>query len=176
MMPKEEYIPPSGLSLTVPIYMVLSFAPYITILLVNLVDEKEKKQKELLRIMGMYDTAYWLSWFLTYAIIMFFACIIINAIAVPTGIFDNSNFLVMLIVFYLFSLSLIMFAFMLTPLFKKSMTAGVVANLTTILFGVLIIPLRLPNVPQFGYWLGCLLSPTAFGLALGEVSVKNIFP
>lgn len=169
MMPKGEFVPPNALATTVPIYMVLSFAPYITILLVNLVDEKEKKQKELLRIMGMYDTAYWLSWFLTYAIIMFFACIIINAIAIPTGIFGNSNFLVMLIVFYLFSLSLIVFAFMLTPLFKKAMTAGIVANLTTICFGVLIIPLGLPNVPRFGYWLGCLLSPTAFGLVLREV-------
>jgi ATP-binding cassette subfamily A (ABC1) protein 5 len=170
MMPKRVF-PRSigGFDTTVPIYMVLAFAPYITILLVNLVTEKEKKYKELLRIMGMKDTAYWLSWFLTYAIILFIAVLIINAIAVPAGIFGNSNFVLLVIIFYLFGLSLITFAFMLTPLFKNSMTAGTVANLSTIIFGILIIPLSTPNVPNYAKWLASLLSPTAFTLVLTQV-------
>ncbi|XP_031568598.1 ATP-binding cassette sub-family A member 5-like [Actinia tenebrosa] len=188
MMPKRAF-PQSigGFELTVPIYMVMAFAPYITILLVSLVIEKEKKYKELLRIMGMKDTAYWLSWFLTYALIILLAVIIINAITVPAGVFGNSNFLLLVIVFYLYGLSLINFAFLLTPLFKNSMTAGTVANLSTIIFGVLLIPLNNPNVPNFAKWIACLLSPTAFSLTLTQavdsagitfsnISTKSSFP
>lgn len=124
--------------------------------------------------MGMKDTAYWLSWFLTYAIIILLAVIIINAITVPAGIFGNSNFFLLVIIFFLYGLSLIHFAFLLTPLFKNSMTAGTVANLSTIIFGVLLIPLNNPGVPNIAKWLACLLSPTAFCLTLTQVIYHSL--
>ncbi|EDO32070.1 predicted protein, partial [Nematostella vectensis] len=169
MMPKAQFTPSlQGIQTIVPIYMVLAFSPYITILVINLVREKQEKHKELMRIMGMVDTAYWLSWFLTYAIVVLIACLIMVTVSVIAGFFGESNYLVLLIVFYLYGLSIIMLSFMMSPLFKNPKTAGFIASLFTAIFAVLIIPLTGPSIPQYAKWLVSIFSPTAFAFALNE--------
>lgn len=170
MMPKDPFTPSvAGFSITASVYMVLAFSPYITVLLIYLVQEKEQKLKELMRIMGMSDIAYWFSWFSTYAIILFFAIIVLNAIMVPAGLLGGSNYVVMVIVFYLYGLSIIMFSFMLTPFFKVAKTAGVVASILTAVLGVIAIPLINADVADAGRWAVSLFSPTAFALAISQV-------
>jgi len=90
--------------------MVLAFTPYIVILLINLVLEKEKKLKDLMRIMGMSDIAYWLSWCVTYGVVLLVASLILNAILVPAGRLGGSNYALMVILFFLYGLSIIMLA------------------------------------------------------------------
>ena len=170
MMPKESFTPPlGGFSITILIYMVMAFAPYITVLLVSLVQEKELKLKELMRIMGTSDIAYWLSWVITYAVIMLFAVLILNAITIPGNIFADSNYLVIVIICYLYSLSVITMSFMLTPFFKKAKSAGLFASLVTTILGTIAIPLVLLDVSNAVKWVLSLFSPTAFALALSEV-------
>ena len=170
MMPKGSFTPSlQGFSYTVLIYIVMAFAPYITILLVNLVQEKENKLKELMRIMGTSDVAYWLSWVITYAVIMLFAVLIMNAITIPGGIFGGSNYLVMVIICYLYGLTIITMAFMFTPFFKNAKSAGLFASLITTIFGAIAIPLIIVDVPNAVKWVLALFSPTAFGLAISEV-------
>lgn len=188
MMPKDSFTPSvQAFSLTAALYLVLAFAPYVTVLSVSLVQEKEQKQKELMRIMGMSDIAYWLSWFLTYAIILFFSVIVLNAILVPGKLFGESNYVVMVIIFYLFGLSIIMIAFLLTPFFKSAKTAGTFASLFTIILGCAAVPLIILDVADPGRWALSLLSPTAFavlvskavdneGLQFNNLTTKGDFP
>lgn len=170
MMPKDSFTPDvQGFSISASIYMVLAFTPYITILVVFLVLEKEQKQKELMRIMGMSDVAYWFSWFSTYAIILFVAILILNAIMVPAGLLGGSNYLVMVIIFYLYGLSIIMFSFLLSPFFKVAKTGGIVASILTPVLGVIAIPLISTDVADPAKWAMSLFSPTAFALVISEV-------
>ena len=170
MMPKDSFTPDvQGFSITASIYMVLAFTPYITILMVNLVQDKEQKIKELMRIMGMSDIAYWFSWFATYAVITLVAVLIMNAIIIPGGLLGGSNFVVMVIIFYLFSLSIIMFSFLLTPFFKVAKTAGIVTSILTPVLGVIAIPLISAGVADSVKWALSLFSPTAFALVISQV-------
>lgn len=170
MMPKESFRPSlQGFSYTVLIYMVMAFAPYVTVLLVNLVQEKENKLKELMRIMGTSDIAYWLSWIITYAVIMFFAVLIMNAITIPGGIFGGSSYLVMVIICYLYGLTIIMMSFMITPFFKNAKSSGLFGSLITTIFGAIAIPLVIVDVSNSVKWVLSLFSPTAFALAISQV-------
>lgn len=152
----------------------MAFAPYVTVLLVNLVQEKENKLKELMRIMGTSDVAYWLSWVITYAVIMLFAVLIMNAITVPGGIFGRSNYIVMVIICYLYGLTIIMMSFMFTPFFKNAKSAGLFASLITTIFGAIAIPLIIVDVPNPVKWALSLFSPTAFGLAISQVACSIV--
>ena len=170
MMPKGSYKQPvGGFAITILIYMVMAFAPYITVLLVNLVQEKELKLKELLRIMGTSDIAYWLSWIITYAVIMLVAVLILNAITILGNIFSNSNYIVIVIICYLYGLSIITMSFMFTPFFKSAKSAGLFASLVTTILATIAIPLVLVEVSNVVKWLLSLFSPTAFVFALHEV-------
>ena len=174
-MPKESFKQPiGGFAINILIYMVMAFAPYITVLLVNLVQEKELKLKELMRIMGTSDIAYWLSWVITYAVVMLFAVLIMNVITVPGNIFAGSNYLVMVIICYLYSLSIITMSFMLTPFFTKARSAGFFASLVTTILGTIAIPLVLIDVSNAVKWALSLFSPTAFALALFEVGLRSL--
>ena len=170
MMPKDSYTSSmQAFSLTSSIYLVLAFVPYITALLVSLVQEKEQKQKELMRIMGMSDLAYWLSWLFTYAIILFFSVLVLNAILVFGGSMGNSNYFVMVIIFFLYSISIIVVGFLMTPFFKVAKTAGTVASMLTTLLGLIAIPLVLVDVARPVRWALSLFSPTAFAVLVSQV-------
>ncbi|XP_015768993.1 PREDICTED: ATP-binding cassette sub-family A member 5-like isoform X2 [Acropora digitifera] len=171
MMPKDSYTSSmQAFSLTSSIYLVLAFVPYITALLVSLVQEKEQKQKELMRIMGMSDLAYWLSWLFTYAIILFFSVLVLNAILVFGGSMGNSNYFVMVIIFFLYSISIIVVGFLMTPFFKVAKTAGTVASMLTTLLGLIAIPLILVDVARPVRWALSLFSPTAFAVLVSQAS------
>ena len=171
MMPREPYTPSlTAFSSSTGVYMVLAFTPYVTILVVNLVREKEDKTKELMRIMGMLDAAFWSSWTITYSIIIFAGVLIMNAIAAAAKIFGGSSFILMVIIFYLFGLSIISFSFMVSPLFKSSKVAGTVTSLLNIVFGLLILPINQLGASNAVKWALSLLSPTAFSICITSVS------
>lgn len=150
--------------------MVLAFTPYIVILLINLVLEKEKKLKDLMRIMGMSDIAYWLSWCVTYGVVLLVASLILNAILVPAGRLGGSNYALMVILFFLYGLSIIMLAFLLSPFFKVAKTAGVVVSIMSPALGCIAIPLITADVADPAKWGVSLFSPTAFALLVSQVS------
>lgn len=60
-----------------PLFMMLIFILPVYNTVFGIVKEKESRAKESMRMMGMGDTAYWLSWFVFYSII----CILIVTIA-----------------------------------------------------------------------------------------------
>lgn len=171
MMPKESFTQSfTGFAITASIYMVLAFTPYIVILLINLVLEKEKKLKDLMRIMGMSDIAYWLSWCVTYGVVLLVASLILNAILVPAGRLGGSNYALMVILFFLYGLSIIMLAFFLSPFFKVAKTAGVVVSILSPVLGCIAIPLISADVADPAKWGVSLFSPTAFALLVSQVS------
>ena len=57
------------LQVLLPLCLLLSYIPIVYNQVFLLVKEKESRAKEVMRIMGMTDLPYWLSWFVYYTII-----------------------------------------------------------------------------------------------------------
>ena len=167
MMPQPEYSTDlSYLKTIVSIYMVMAFSPYIMFLLTFIVTEKELKIKEAMKIMGLSTFAFWLTWFITYAVIITFGVIFVVIIARVATLFGDSDYFIIFIIFFLYGLSIEALAFVLTPLFDKGRSAGSAGSLATLVLstlGLLHIYLKTSNGVK---WLTGLLSPVALSLAL----------
>uniref|UniRef100_A0A3Q4NBG5 Cholesterol transporter ABCA5 n=1 Tax=Neolamprologus brichardi TaxID=32507 RepID=A0A3Q4NBG5_NEOBR len=158
----------------ISIYLVLAFTPFVTFLIVNVAAEKEHRLKDTMTMMGLYDTAFWLSWGLLYAALVTTMSILMAIIATYTALFPNSNFLVIFFLIFLYGISSIFFSFMLTPLFKKPKFASTVGSMLTVVFGCLsLFTVLVKDFPQPLVWLLCLLSPSAFSIGIAQVQTRE---
>uniref|UniRef100_A0AAX7TPG5 ABC transporter domain-containing protein n=1 Tax=Astatotilapia calliptera TaxID=8154 RepID=A0AAX7TPG5_ASTCA len=158
----------------ISIYLVLAFTPFVTFLIVNVAAEKEHRLKDTMTMMGLYDTAFWLSWGLLYAALVTTMSILMAIIATYTALFPNSNFLVIFFLIFLYGISSIFFSFMLTPLFKKPKFASTVGSMLTVVFGCLsLFTVLVKDFPQPLVWLLCLLSPSAFSIGIAQVQTHG---
>uniref|UniRef100_A0A8C7V435 ABC transporter domain-containing protein n=1 Tax=Oncorhynchus mykiss TaxID=8022 RepID=A0A8C7V435_ONCMY len=154
----------------ISIYLVLAFTPFITFLIVNVAAEKEHRLKDTMTMMGLYDSAFWLSWGLLYAALVTTMSILMSIIATYTALFPNSDFIVIFLLIFLYGISSIFFSFMLTPLFKKPKFASTVGSMLTVVFGCLsLFTVLLKDFPQPLVWVLCLLSPSAFSIGIAQV-------
>uniref|UniRef100_A0AAQ5XMK4 Cholesterol transporter ABCA5 n=1 Tax=Amphiprion ocellaris TaxID=80972 RepID=A0AAQ5XMK4_AMPOC len=154
----------------ISIYLVLAFTPFVTFLIVNVAAEKEHRLKDTMTMMGLYDTAFWLSWGLLYAALVTTMSILMAVIATFTALFPNSDFFVIFFLIFLYGISSIFFSFMLTPLFKKPKFASTVGSMLTVVFGCLsLFTVLMKDFPQPLVWLLCLLSPSAFSIGIAQV-------
>ncbi|XVF11965.1 hypothetical protein REPUB_Repub08aG0074000 [Reevesia pubescens] len=101
----------------------------------SLVSEKELKLRQAMTMMGLLDSAYWLSWFTWEGIMTVLSSlfIILFGMMFQFDFFLNNNFAVIFLVFFLFQLNMVGFAFMLSPFINKSSSA------TTIGFSIFIV-------------------------------------
>lgn len=180
MMPKPAYTPDTSYLQTISsIYFVIAYSPIVSYLTTNLVAEKEKKIKESMKMMGLRDSAFWLSWGLVYLIVIAISTAIITILMVATSFFANSNALIFFLILFFYGLSIITFSYMLTPFFDKARSAGGLASLMSIIFSCLylIVSLTRTMLPSGGVvysvspgvrWLLCILSPVAVALAIDQ--------
>ena len=170
MMPKPSYKTSlQTFFITVALYIVMSFAPIVSVLLINLVREKESKIKESMKIMGMRTLAFWLAWSIIYLGVILVVSIIMLAISIPSKIFGNSNAFCVFLFLFLYGLSLVTMSFAITPFFKKAKVAGALGSVSTLVFGVMTLPVTLLDVPVALKWVISLLSPAALTLGLSKV-------
>lgn len=58
-----------GLAILLPLFLLLAYIPPVYNMTFKIVREKETRAKETMRIMGMTDLPYWMSWFVFYTLI-----------------------------------------------------------------------------------------------------------
>ncbi|XP_034959956.1 cholesterol transporter ABCA5 isoform X2 [Zootoca vivipara] len=152
------------------IYLVIAFSPFGYYLAIHIVAEKEKKLKEFLMIMGLHDTAFWLSWVLLYTSLIFVMSLLMSVIATFSSLFPKSSSFVIFLLFFLYGISSVFFAFMLTPLFKKSKYIGTVEFLTTLAFGFVgLTVVLLEDFPKSYVWLLSPLCQCTFLVGVAQV-------
>uniref|UniRef100_A0A3Q3E8Z4 ATP-binding cassette, sub-family A (ABC1), member 5 n=1 Tax=Hippocampus comes TaxID=109280 RepID=A0A3Q3E8Z4_HIPCM len=153
----------------ISIYLVLAFTPFVTFLIVNVAAEKERRIKDTMAMMGLYDSAF-MSWGLLYAVLVSAMSILMAIIATCTALFPNSNFLLVFSLIFLYGISSIFFSFMLTPLFKKPKFSSTLGSMLTVVFGCLsLFTILIKDFPQPLVWMLCLLSPSAFSIGVAQV-------
>uniref|UniRef100_A0A8C6VFE1 Cholesterol transporter ABCA5 n=1 Tax=Naja naja TaxID=35670 RepID=A0A8C6VFE1_NAJNA len=152
------------------IYLVIAFSPFGYYLAIHIVAEKEKKLKEFLMIMGLHDTAFWLSWVLLYTSLIFVMSLLMSVIATFSSLFPKSSSFVIFLLFFLYGISSVFFAFMLTPLFKKSKHVGTVEFLSTLAFGIVGLTIFLvEDIPKSFVWLVSPLCQCTFLIGVAQV-------
>lgn len=159
----------------IPIYMVMALSQFIAYLLILIVGEKEKKIKEGMKIMGLKDSVFWLSWFIIYGVFVLFLSVICVVLLYSLKVFTNTNFLLIFILIVVYCFSIIMFGFMITPFFDKSRTAGILSNFIVIIMSMFyFVQVFLKNSNPVALWCLSLISPSGFALAIDNAIVMDL--
>lgn len=99
--------------------MVLSFLAPIFKLVSMIIQDKEQKTREGMKIMGLKDSAYWTSFFVYYLIIVTVLAIIITVI-MSFILFPESNFVLIFIYFLEYGLAIVAFGFCMSAFFHRA--------------------------------------------------------
>lgn len=93
----------------------------------KVVTEKETKVRESMKMMGLSDTPYWLSWLIMYTLIYFVIAFL--STLVGFGIFEYCNKFILFLLFFLYGLSCLAFSVLICSIFNKAKTAVLVGML-----------------------------------------------
>ncbi|KAF3322075.1 ABC transporter A family member 2-like protein [Carex littledalei] len=113
----------------------------------SLVTEKELKLRQAMSIMGLYESAYWLSWFTWEAMLTLISALltVLFGMMFQFDFFKNNSFPVLFLLFFLFQLNMLGFAFMISTFISKASSA------TTVGFAIFIIGFLTQLVTTFGF-------------------------
>jgi len=126
----------SYLGLLLPLFLMLSFIPQVYNAVFKITREKETRAKETMRIMGMTDLPYWLSWFVFFTVINTIVTTLAWSILM-INVINYSNPFYLWIFFWLFGEAVFGQIIFLQSMFTGSKYAGIVS--TVIYFcGVLV--------------------------------------
>lgn len=129
----------------------------------SVVEEKELKMREVMKIMGLRDWVHQLSWFIT-AFILFFWITVTTTLICSATFLPASDLSILFTFFFLFFMSLINFSFLIASFFSHAKLAAIVGPIA--LFSAM-----LPRFiffttnryeQQASKYAASLLSPTAF--------------
>jgi uncharacterized membrane protein YadS len=110
--PAYESIPPVAtdqLSQQFPFFFMFTFLIPLYYLVSKLAEEKESKSREGMKMMGLKDSSYFLSWYVFYFIIVAKMSTIIT-IAVSFNVFPHSSVILIYLLAFLYGMSLFGFS------------------------------------------------------------------
>jgi hypothetical protein len=107
-----------------PFAVPFAFWIFMQRLVVHIMFEKSSKLQESMRMMGLSDTAYWLSYFISDGVILGFVLSFLCTLFTVGGLFNGANFGVILGLFFVFCLSAVPFCFFITAFFDTPQTCG----------------------------------------------------
>ncbi|KAM6163399.1 ATP-binding cassette sub-family A member 9 [Rhynchocyon petersi] len=149
-------------------FCIISFSAFIYYVSVNVCQERQYI-KAVMTMMGLRDSAFWLSWGLMYASFIFILATLMALIVKSAQVFVLTGFLVVFILFLLYGLSLVTLAFLMSVLIKKPFLTGLVMFLLIVFWGSLGYTALYRHLPAFLEWTLCLLSPFAFTAGMAQL-------
>ncbi|XP_012658566.1 ATP-binding cassette sub-family A member 6 [Otolemur garnettii] len=151
------------------LFCLLYFCPLIYFVSLNVTKER-KKYKNLMKVMGLQDSAFWLSWGIIYAGLFFVISIIIAVIITSTQIIIMAGFMIIFTLFFLYGLSLIALVFLVNVLVRKAVLTSLVVFLLTLFWGGLGFPAIYKHLPSSLEWIFSICSPFAFTAGMTKVT------
>ncbi|XP_069808343.1 ABC-type organic anion transporter ABCA8-like isoform X2 [Dendropsophus ebraccatus] len=151
----------------------------LSYLLTLYIAKERKEYREIMKMMGLQDLAFWLSWGLLYAV---YVLIIANlmTLVTTTFVFVRSSYGVILLLFFLYGISMICFTFMLCALLRKPRLVTITGFFITLFLSILSV---VPLVKIVPIWLEVILSvfaPFAFSVGITqsvhmEIELQGVF-
>eukprot|EP00158_Paraphelidium_tribonemae_P005301 Partr_v1_DN27270_c0_g1_i1_m39054 putative (ABC) transporter len=107
----------------------------------GIVNEKETKLKDAMEMIGLYPSVYWLAHFFSYSLVVLLNSFSISIFGVIFGFsfFRNTNFLLIILIFFTFGMALVALATFLGGIFAKVRTAVVAGFMLEIIAIIYII-------------------------------------
>lgn len=144
-----------------PFFYTLVYIYPVSQLIQLLVEEKEQRIKETMKMMGLNDFVLWLGWVITYAGMFFITALLITAITNNT-VYEYSNKGYILLYFWLFGLSVYAYSYLVSSIFSR---ARVGSTTGAIVFLLIFFPyFAVSGGSRSQKTAGCLSAPVCFGL------------
>lgn len=165
-----------AISRLLPGFMVLSWVYTVSMIVKDIVYEKEKRLKEFMRVMGLTNATHWAAWFITSFLLMFFVSFILCCIIKYGKVTQNSDISVLLVFYSCFTVATITQCFLISVFFNK-------ANLAAVVAGIIYYLLYLPYTILVNYsdvllpwhkFLASLSSTVAFGYGFELVATFEL--
>uniref|UniRef100_A0A8C8X4J7 ATP binding cassette subfamily A member 10 n=1 Tax=Panthera leo TaxID=9689 RepID=A0A8C8X4J7_PANLE len=153
---------------------IVYFSPFVYSTSLNVTKER-KKHKKLMAVMGLRESAFWLSWGLMYAGFVFILSIAMALIITLSKTVVIVGFLVIVTLFVLYGLSLVTLAFLLSVLIKKPVLTSLVGFLFTTFWGCLGFTVLYRQLPSSLGWILSLFSPFAFTAGMAQISHMDYY-
>nr|XP_014432059.1 ATP-binding cassette sub-family A member 9 isoform X2 [Pelodiscus sinensis] len=147
--------------------IAICFTPFMHFLSSNLTREK-RKLKELMKMMGLQDAAFWLSWSLLYMVYVLIMSSGLAAITISEFFYTSSYFLILLL-FFFYGVASIHFCFMLSALLKKPKLTSSIGFLLTFFSASLSLITLVERLPAPLEWALGLLCPFAFTTGISKI-------
>lgn len=108
--------------------------------LYTIVQERESRLRERMEVMGLRPEVYWISWFLSNALLSLICALVTSIIGLACRFhaFSETNFAVMLITFFLFALAMVCFAFF-TSTFLRTANGAILVGIFVFIVGMLFV-------------------------------------
>ncbi len=117
-----------GLAVLLPLFLLLAYIPPVYNMTFKIVREKESRAKETMRIMGMTDLPYWMSWFIFYTVINTVVSTLALVTLLPAVITYSQPFFMWLF-FWLYGQAVFGQIIFLQSMFTGSKYAGIVSTI-----------------------------------------------
>jgi hypothetical protein len=157
------------------LFLVIAFMWPFSRMVRSMVEEKEKKLSEGMKMMGLRNSAFWCSWIITYLI--GFIIVVTLVILVSKGsLFKYSDGGLLFVFFFSFTLSLISLACLVTTFFSRAKTAGTLSPFLLLAGYLPYFGVSDPAKDAASKGLACLFSPVALSLGASSIiSFEGVF-
>lgn len=157
---------------TMPLVKTLAWIFTVAMIVKSVVHEKERRLKEVMKVMGLGNGVHWVAWFINSSALMLVTIIILVVILKGGRILWHSNPMIIFLFMFAFMMATIMLCFLITVFFAR-------ANLAAACGGIIFFLTYLPYV--FVRWfeeymltwhkaLVSLLSTTSFGICCNYIA------
>ncbi len=112
-----------------PLCMTLSWTFFVSMTIKDIVQEKEKRMKEFLRLMGLNNLVSWLAWFISTFLVIFCVVCLLSILVKYGNLMGQSNIFIIILLFTCFSVATISQCFLISIFFNKANLAAVVGGI-----------------------------------------------
>ncbi|KAL8620006.1 hypothetical protein ACOMHN_015288 [Nucella lapillus] len=188
MLPLPVFRPgATHIQLLFSLSMVIALTPLAYWVTANMVTEKKTWVKVMLKVMGLNDSIFWLSWWLTYMLIVTMTSALAAVVVFASKVLDGSGVGFFFLVMELYGATVLGFSSIISVFFKAPKIAGCTSSVTCVLLGVLYLCISLTRpstwtsaphsdddmtpsiVPFGGQIIFSFLSPTALALGVDRL-------
>eukprot|EP01022_Parablepharisma_sp_SALTPOND_P014471 TRINITY_DN1967_c0_g1_i1.p1 TRINITY_DN1967_c0_g1~~TRINITY_DN1967_c0_g1_i1.p1 ORF type:complete len:1683 (-),score=190.16 TRINITY_DN1967_c0_g1_i1:3454-8502(-) len=150
--------------------LILCYLAPIFRIMSMLVQDKELKTREGMKMMGLKDSAYWLSFLVYYFVIFVILSVLLASISVGF-VFRHSNWFITFLFYLLYGLSVFSFGFFLSTFFNKARAASVTGTMLYFASYLVVTLVKDPTMNEGSKNVSSLLPTVA--ATLGSISFVN---
>jgi ATP-binding cassette, subfamily A (ABC1), member 3 len=147
--PEYEAVEPlavDALSQNFPFFFMFTFLIPLYYIVSKLAEEKESKSREGMKMMGLKDDSYFLSWFVFHLILIIVMATLIT-LMVSINVFTNSSKVLIFLLAFFYGLSLFGFSICIVSIFPNVRGAATAATLLHLITYFAVFALRDPDLP-----------------------------